>query len=129
MVYFDKLYSSLTIGIIDGITVTVVEHYLGPLGSEMKHEVKVKPVLWPVPSIESLWLGVKPENKVRRMKAFLSAMQTGSNPFIANPAAIPEHYLLICCTVRSVSVCLFVSLLLFSVGEKIDNGYRKIKNE
>jgi len=62
--------------------------------------VEVTPVQWPVPSIESLWLGVKPENKLRRMKAFFSCMQLGPNPFMTNPNHVPEKFLLICCVLR-----------------------------
>lgn len=75
---------------------------MGPLGAEVSYEVKVKPVPWPVPSVESLWLGVKPENKQRRMKAFLSCMRVGSNSFLASQGEVPECYLLICCVLRSV---------------------------
>ena len=77
----------------------MVEHYLGPLGAQVSHEMKVQPVPWPVPSIESLWLGVKPENKQRRMKAFLSCMNAGSDPPMSD---VPEMYLLICSVLRLV---------------------------
>lgn len=84
----------------DDIKISVVEHYLGPLGAEVDHDITVKPVPWPVPSVESLWLGVKPENKLRRIKAFMSCMNVGPNPFMSNTAHVPERFLPICSVLR-----------------------------
>lgn len=71
-------------------------------GTDQHLPVRVTPVTWPVPSVESLWLGVKPENKQRRMKAFLSCMNVGSNPLITNTSHVPERFMMICCVLRSV---------------------------
>lgn len=86
--------------LLDDIKIEVVEHYISPLGTEQQVPVPVSPVTWPVPSLESLWLGVKPENKVRRMKAFLSCMQAGSDPLITNVSHVPERFLLLCSVLR-----------------------------
>ena len=86
--------------VTDDITINVVEHYLGPLGADVDHEITVKPVSWPVPSVESLWLGVKPENKMRRMKAFMSCMEVGQNPYMSNTTQVPERFILICTVLR-----------------------------
>jgi len=90
---------------VDFISIKMKEHFLGVEGEPQELEIKVQPVPWPVPSIESLWLGVKPENRQRRMKAFLSCMGIETNHELGKPGYIEERYMLICVVLRYVTCC------------------------
>ncbi|XP_041349782.1 constitutive coactivator of PPAR-gamma-like protein 1 isoform X2 [Gigantopelta aegis] len=63
--------------------------------------VIAKPVDWKTPSIERMWLGQQPDDKNRRLRAFLTCMQSDS-PLMLNTQYIPQHLLIMCCVLRYI---------------------------
>lgn len=61
--------------------------------------VTAVPLQWSAPSVESLWLGVKPENKGRRLKAFFTLMRSDV-PLLQSSACVPDHFVFPCCILR-----------------------------
>ncbi|KAL8608817.1 hypothetical protein ACOMHN_051422 [Nucella lapillus] len=58
-----------------------------------------KPVEWKTPSIERLWLGKNAEDKTRRLRAFLTIMNSDS-PLMLNTQHVPGPLLLMACVLR-----------------------------
>ncbi|XP_013779600.1 constitutive coactivator of PPAR-gamma-like protein 1 homolog isoform X2 [Limulus polyphemus] len=56
---------------------------------------------WAVPTIQRLWFGVSPDEKKRRMRAFLTCMRSDS-PLMLNTAYVPQHMLIMCCVLRYI---------------------------
>lgn len=54
---------------------------------------------WPVPHLQQLWLGREPEDKNRRMRAFLSCMRCDT-PSMLDQSLVPHHALIMCCVLR-----------------------------
>lgn len=54
---------------------------------------------WRVPSLQQLWLGREPEDKNRRMRAFLSCLRCDT-PGMLNQQFVPRHALVLCCVLR-----------------------------
>lgn len=54
---------------------------------------------WHVPPLQQLWLGREPEDKNRRMRAFLSCVRCDT-PSMLNQNFVPRHALFMCCVLR-----------------------------
>lgn len=54
---------------------------------------------WPVPHLQQLWLGREPEDKNRRMRAFLSCMRCDT-PSMLDQSLVPHYALVMCCVLR-----------------------------
>ncbi|XP_039264685.2 constitutive coactivator of PPAR-gamma-like protein 1 homolog [Styela clava] len=54
---------------------------------------------WQVPPLQQLWLGREPEDKNRRMRAFLSCVRCDT-PSMLNQNFVPRHALFMCCILR-----------------------------
>lgn len=54
---------------------------------------------WRVPPLQQLWLGREPEDKNRRMRAFLSCLRCDT-PSMLNQQLVPRHALIMCCILR-----------------------------
>ncbi|XP_045164687.2 constitutive coactivator of PPAR-gamma-like protein 1 homolog isoform X2 [Mercenaria mercenaria] len=61
--------------------------------------VMAKPVEWKTPSIERMWLGQQPEDKTRRLRAFLTVMHSDT-PLMLNTNYVPQHLLILSCVLR-----------------------------
>lgn len=61
--------------------------------------VIAKPVDWKTPSIERMWLGQQPEDKTRRLRAFLTIMHSDT-PLMLNTNYVPQHLLIMSCVLR-----------------------------
>ncbi|KAK3608099.1 hypothetical protein CHS0354_004756 [Potamilus streckersoni] len=61
--------------------------------------VMAKPVNWKTPSIERMWLGQQPDDKTRRLRAFLTCLQSDT-PLMLNTQYVPQHLLILCCVLR-----------------------------
>lgn len=56
---------------------------------------------WSVPTIQRLWFGMAFEDKVRRMKAFLTVMRSDA-PLILNRTYVPQRMLVMACVLRYI---------------------------
>ncbi|XP_050414572.1 constitutive coactivator of PPAR-gamma-like protein 1 [Patella vulgata] len=63
--------------------------------------VIAKPVDWKTPSIERMWLGQNADDKNRRLRAFLTCMQSDS-PLMFNTNYVPQPLLVMCCVLRYI---------------------------
>ncbi|KAL1494718.1 hypothetical protein ABEB36_010269 [Hypothenemus hampei] len=63
--------------------------------------VKAKPLPWAVPTLQRLWFGPAVDDKRRRMRAFLSCLNSDT-PLILNTAYVPQHMLIMACVLRYV---------------------------
>lgn len=54
---------------------------------------------WRVPPLQQLWLGREPEDKNRRMRAFLSCLRCDT-PSMLNQQLVPRPALIMCCVLR-----------------------------
>ncbi|ESO82329.1 hypothetical protein LOTGIDRAFT_223375 [Lottia gigantea] len=63
--------------------------------------VIAKPVEWKTPSVERMWLGQNAEDKNRRLRAFLTCMQSES-PLMLNTNYVPQCLLVMCCVLRYI---------------------------
>lgn len=61
--------------------------------------VTAYPVDWKTPSIERMWLGTNVEDKTRRLRAFLTCMESDT-PLMLNTQYVPQQLLLLCCVLR-----------------------------
>ncbi|WAR26221.1 F120A-like protein [Mya arenaria] len=61
--------------------------------------VMARPVDWKTPSIERMWLGQQPDDKTRRLRAFLTCMHSDT-PLMLNTNYVPQHLLVLCCVLR-----------------------------
>lgn len=61
--------------------------------------VMARPVDWKTPSIERMWLGQLPDDKTRRLRAFLTIMHSDA-PSMLNTSYVPQHLLMMCCVLR-----------------------------
>ena len=66
--------------------------------------VSAYPVDWKTPSIERMWLGTNVEDKTRRLRAFLTCMESDT-PLMLNTQYVPQQLLLLCCVLRYANVC------------------------
>lgn len=57
------------------------------------------PVDWKTPSIERMWLGTNVDDKTRRLRAFLTCMESDT-PLMLNTQYVPQQLLLLCCVLR-----------------------------
>ena len=60
-----------------------------------------RPVDWKVPSIERMWLGLSEDDRLRRLRAFLTVMRSDT-PFILAGLLVPQHMLLMVCVLRYI---------------------------
>ncbi|XP_076310626.1 constitutive coactivator of PPAR-gamma-like protein 1 homolog isoform X2 [Tachypleus tridentatus] len=56
---------------------------------------------WAVPTIQRLWFGASPDEKKRRMRAFLTCMRSDF-PLMLNTSYVPQHMLIMCCVLRYI---------------------------
>lgn len=63
--------------------------------------VKAEPLPWAVPTLQRLWFGPSVEDKCRRMRAFLSCLNSDI-PVILNTSYVPQHMLLLTCVLRYI---------------------------
>lgn len=63
--------------------------------------VKAEPLPWAVPTLQRLWFGPAVDDKRRRMRAFLSCLNSDT-PLILNTAYVPQHMLIMACVLRLV---------------------------
>ena len=56
---------------------------------------------WPVPTVQRLWFGAAPEDKQRRLRAFLSVMGA-DNPLMLQTSHVPQHLLLMATVLRYI---------------------------
>ncbi|XP_013788350.2 constitutive coactivator of PPAR-gamma-like protein 1 [Limulus polyphemus] len=63
--------------------------------------VPAMPLGWAVPTIQRLWFGASPDEKKRRMRAFLTCMRSDS-PLMLNTSYVPQHMLVMCCVLRYI---------------------------
>lgn len=63
--------------------------------------VSAYPVDWKTPSIERMWLGTNVEDKTRRLRAFLTCMESDT-PLMLNTQYVPQQLLLLCCVLRYI---------------------------
>lgn len=63
--------------------------------------VAAVPVDWKTPSIERMWLGTNVDDKTRRLRAFLTCMESDT-PLMLNTQYVPQQLLLLCCVLRFI---------------------------
>ncbi|XP_050304271.1 constitutive coactivator of PPAR-gamma-like protein 1 isoform X2 [Anthonomus grandis grandis] len=63
--------------------------------------VKAEPLPWAVPTLQRLWFGPAVDDKRRRMRAFLSCLNSDT-PLILNTAYVPQHMLIMACVLRYI---------------------------
>ncbi|CAG9138520.1 unnamed protein product [Plutella xylostella] len=56
---------------------------------------------WPVPTVQRLWFGTAPDDKCRRMRAFLSCMRSDT-PLMLNTSYVPQHLLILATVLRYI---------------------------
>lgn len=56
---------------------------------------------WAVPTVQRLWFGAAPDEKKRRMRAFLTCMRSDA-PIIFNSNFVPQHLIVLCCVLRYI---------------------------
>jgi hypothetical protein len=61
--------------------------------------VIARPVDWKTPSIERMWLGQQVDDKTRRLRAFLTCMESDT-PLMLNTQYVPQQLLILCCVLR-----------------------------
>ena len=69
-----------------------------------------RPVEWKTPSIERMWLGTQPEDKTRRLRAYLTVMHSDT-PLMLNTNYVPQHLLILCCVLRFVHTHYFTQFV------------------
>ena len=55
---------------------------------------------WPVPTVQRLWFGSTPEDKQKRLHAFLSCMRCDDNKSLLVQANVPQPMLMLACVLR-----------------------------
>ncbi|XP_043239958.1 constitutive coactivator of PPAR-gamma-like protein 1 homolog [Amphibalanus amphitrite] len=63
--------------------------------------VPAQPLGWGVPTVQRLWFGTSEDDKKRRLRAFLSCLQSDT-PTIRNTVYVPEHLLVLACVLRFI---------------------------
>jgi len=63
--------------------------------------VEPKTCQWSVPTLKRLWFGTNYDDKQRRLRAFLSCMNSDT-PLMMNTSNVPQHLLLMCCILRYI---------------------------
>ncbi|XP_066157266.1 constitutive coactivator of PPAR-gamma-like protein 1 homolog isoform X2 [Euwallacea fornicatus] len=63
--------------------------------------VKAEPLPWAVPTLQRLWFGPAVDDQRRRMRAFLSCLNSDT-PLILNTAYVPQHLLIMACVLRYI---------------------------
>lgn len=63
--------------------------------------VSPKTCQWSVPTVKRLWFGTTIEDKQRRLRAFLSCLNSDI-PLMMNTGNVPQHLLLMCCVLRYI---------------------------
>ncbi len=83
------------------LNVVIKEYYLSQSSnSGVKGElVPAMALEWKVPSVHRLWLGQAIEDKNRRLRAFLTCMDS-DNTLMLNTSYVPQHLLIISCILR-----------------------------
>ncbi|XP_013781328.1 constitutive coactivator of PPAR-gamma-like protein 1 homolog [Limulus polyphemus] len=61
--------------------------------------VPAVPLGWAVPTVQRLWCGTAPDEKKRRLRAFLTCMHSDT-PLMLNTAYVQQHLLVLCCVLR-----------------------------
>ncbi|XP_076372934.1 constitutive coactivator of PPAR-gamma-like protein 1 homolog [Tachypleus tridentatus] len=61
--------------------------------------VPAVPLGWAVPTVQRLWCGTAPDEKKRRLRAFLTCMRSDT-PLMLNTAYVQQHLLVLCCVLR-----------------------------
>lgn len=56
---------------------------------------------WPVPTVQRLWFGTAPDDKCRRMRAYLSCMRSDT-PLMLNTTYVPQHLLILATVLRFI---------------------------
>ncbi|XP_048522814.1 constitutive coactivator of PPAR-gamma-like protein 1 isoform X2 [Dendroctonus ponderosae] len=64
-------------------------------------QVKAELLPWAVPTLQRLWFGPAVDDKRRRMRAFLSCLNSDT-PLILNTAYVPQHMLIMACVLRYI---------------------------
>jgi len=63
--------------------------------------VEPKNCQWSVPTVKRLWFGTNFDDKQRRLRAFLSCLNSDT-PLMMNTNNVPQHLLLMCCVLRFI---------------------------
>jgi hypothetical protein len=63
--------------------------------------VEPKTCQWSVPTLKRLWFGTNLEDKQRRLRAFLSCLNSDTT-LMMNTNHVPQHLLLMCCVLRYI---------------------------
>lgn len=63
--------------------------------------VEPKTCQWSVPTLKRLWFGTNLDDKQRRLRAFLSCLNSDT-PLMMNTNNVPQHLLLMCCVLRYI---------------------------
>jgi len=63
--------------------------------------ISPKTCQWSVPTVKRLWFGTNLEDKQRRLRAFLSCLNSDI-PLMMNTGNVPQHLLLMCCVLRYI---------------------------
>jgi hypothetical protein len=63
--------------------------------------VSPKTCQWSVPTLKRLWFGTNLEDKQRRLRAFMSCLNSDI-PLMMNTGNVPQHLLLMCCVLRYI---------------------------
>lgn len=81
----------------------VVKEWVYSRSNPYQHaeEVKAEPLPWAVPTLQRLWFGPAVDDKRRRMRAFLSCLNSDT-PLILNTAYVPQHMLIMACVLRYI---------------------------
>lgn len=61
--------------------------------------VRAEPLGWAVPTIQRLWFGSTVDDKRRRLRAFLTCLNSDSS-LMLNPSYVPQHMLILACVLR-----------------------------
>lgn len=64
--------------------------------------VKAEPLGWAVPTIQRLWFGSTVDDKRRRLRAFLTCLNSDS-ALMLHTSYVPQHMLILACVLRLVS--------------------------
>ena len=67
-------------------------------------EVHAQELEWLVPGLHRLWLGQMNEDKNRRLRAFLSSLNSDV-PLMLNTSFVPQHLIIMCSVLRYVRAC------------------------
>ncbi|XP_060533756.1 constitutive coactivator of PPAR-gamma-like protein 1 [Cylas formicarius] len=68
---------------------------------QFPEEIRAEPLPWAVPTLQRLWFGPSVDDKRRRMRAFLSCLNSDT-PLILNTAYVPQHMLIMACVLRYI---------------------------